>query len=171
MLLRLWQHQQRCQSREAGDQNVIDAAHDRSSKITGALQLSSCVMLARNGSSSLKLFWCRVRVQIRQMDPELYCVLLLAQMRNGKLQVATNYPDVGSQFVSSELSLRFSNCTSEANVFHQNEVRTTSPRKSLLTFYFLWKYLCCVALHCDHQNKDKPDNSPVNKVRNIIYCC
>ena len=57
------------------------------------------------------------------MDPNLYCVLLLAQMKNGKLQVASNYPDVGTQFITSELALRFANCTSEGHVFEQ-AVRT-----------------------------------------------
>lgn len=61
----------------------------------------------------------RVRhfLQIRHMDPNLYCVLLLAKMKNGKLQVASNYPEVGSQFITSELALRFANCTNEGNVF------------------------------------------------------
>jgi len=56
------------------------------------------------------------------MDPNLYCVLLLAQMKNGKLQVASNYPNVGSKFITSELALRFANCTSEGKVFESEEV-------------------------------------------------
>lgn len=54
------------------------------------------------------------------MDPNSYCMVLLAQMRNGKLQVASNYPEVGSSFVTSELALRFSNCTAELDVFKTN---------------------------------------------------
>ncbi len=66
-------------------------------------------------------------LQIRQMDPNLYCVLLLAKMKNGKLQVASNYPEVGSQFITSELALRFANCTNEGKVFQEAGVRLHFP--------------------------------------------
>ena len=69
------------------------------------------------------LLWCARALQIRQMDPKLYCVLLLAKMKNGKLQVASNYPEVGSQFITSELALRFANCTNEGKVFQEADVR------------------------------------------------
>jgi hypothetical protein len=64
------------------------------------------------------------------MDPKLYCVLLLAQMKNGKLQVASNYPDVGSQFMTSELVLRFANCTSENRVFEPEAAAAAAGKDS-----------------------------------------
>ena len=67
-----------------------------------------------------------VFLQIRHMDPNLYCVLLLAKMKNGKLQVASNYPEVGSQFITSELALRFANCTNEGNVFKDQTATVSS---------------------------------------------
>ena len=105
--------------------------------------------------------------QIKGMDRSLYCVLLLAQMKNGKLQVASNYPEVGTKFITSELALRFKNCTNEENVFQDVSGCFWNFRQWASLFMCLWCSHCLAGRYvCDAQTAtaDNPEQEVFGSV-------